>query len=121
MKEHSLRPNNVGFVFGGDANCMWAPWAAAVYEERTYRLHFEEPNFVYANEDITANRTKAKDGDIAKGKRDHLIRPIAWQELSWEQKWYVRQFRNGNLWEAKKTTESQYHPHSAETNRFRMD
>ena len=53
-----------------------------------------------------------------KGKRDLLIRPIAWQELSWEQKWYVRQFRNGNLWEAKKTTESQYYPHSAETNRF---
>ena len=44
---------------------MRSAWSTAVYEESLYRLHFEEPNFVYANENIAANRAKAKDGDIA--------------------------------------------------------
>ena len=56
-----------------------------------------------------------------KGKRDHLLCPIPWHEMSGNQKWYVREFRNGKLWVAKNTAERQYQPHSAETKRFRMD
>ena len=56
-----------------------------------------------------------------KGKRDHLLSPIAWHELSRHQQRYVREYRNGSLKEAKQAAEAQYHPRSGDTNIFRMD
>ena len=64
IAEHSARRNNVGFVFGGDANCMRLPWSTAFLEEPAHRVLFQEPSFLCANEDIVVNLTKAKDGDI---------------------------------------------------------
>ena len=65
ITEHSARENNVGFVFGGDANCMRTPWSTAIMETTSHRLHFKEPWFIFANEDIVAHPTKAKHGDLA--------------------------------------------------------
>ena len=56
-----------------------------------------------------------------KGKRDHLLWPIAWHEMSWNQTWYVCEFRNGNLWKAKKDAESHYCPRSGNTKLFGID
>ena len=64
ISAHSARPNNVGFLFGGDANCTRHPWSAARLEEPTHRLHFQEPSFIYANENIVAKPMKANNGDI---------------------------------------------------------
>ena len=43
---------------------MRRPWSAACLEEPTRRLRFQEPSFIYANENIVANPLQAKDGDI---------------------------------------------------------
>ena len=65
ISEHSARQNSVGFLFGGDPNCMQQPWTTAFLEEPSHRVHFQEPSFIYANEDVVANPTNAKDGDMA--------------------------------------------------------
>ena len=56
-----------------------------------------------------------------KGKRDRVLWPIAWEQLSENQKRYVRNFRNGRLKAAKEAAEAEYGPRSAETNIFRLD
>ena len=55
------------------------------------------------------------------GKRDHLLSPLAYKEMSWYQHWYLREFRNGNLWKAKKAAESHYRPRSGNTKLFGID
>ena len=56
-----------------------------------------------------------------KGKRDYLLWPMEWHEMSRDQKWYVCEFRNGNLMEAKEAAEEEYQQRSAETNYFTVD
>ena len=92
--------------------------------EKTLRAARDQArsNFAYGADlnrrlELHEGRGKSK----GKGKRDHVLWPIAWHELSQNQQWYVREFRNGNLREAKNAAEAQYHPRSAETNVFRMD
>ena len=43
---------------------MQQPWTTAVLEESSPRMHVQEPNFIYAHEDIVANPTNATDGDM---------------------------------------------------------
>ena len=92
--------------------------------ERTLRATRDQArsNFAYGadlNRRLQLHEGKGK--SKGKGKRDHLLWPIAWHELSRNQLWYVREYRNGSLKEAKEAAEDQYHPRSAETNIFRMD
>ena len=44
----------------------------------------------------------------SKGKRDKWLWPIEWNELSRKQKWYVCEFRNGDLMKAKEAAEEEY-------------
>ena len=56
-----------------------------------------------------------------KGKHDDRLKPLAWDDMSGNQKWYVEEYRNGSLLATKKTAEQQYAPRSADTTTFRMD
>ena len=56
-----------------------------------------------------------------KGQHDDRQTPLAWDDMSGNQKWYVEEYRNGNLLTAKETAEQQYAPRSADTTTFRMD
>ena len=44
----------------------------------------------------------------SKGKRDKWLWPIEWNKLSGNQKWYVCEFRNGDLMKAKESAEEEY-------------
>ena len=93
-------------------------------DEKTLRAARDQArsNFAYgADLHRRVQLHEGKGKSKGKGKRDQLLWPIAWHELSRHQQWYVREYRNGSLKEAKKAAEDQYHPRSAETNIFRMD
>ena len=40
----------VGVMFCGDANCGLQHWLTAIWEERTWEMHFESPRYLFANE-----------------------------------------------------------------------
>ena len=64
ISEHSARENNVGCVFGGDADCMLSARDVAVQDEQSYRLHFHMPNYIFANYYSFENPETVKNGDI---------------------------------------------------------
>ena len=64
ISEHLARENNVGCVFGGDADCMLSARDVAVQDEPSYRLYFHMPNYIFANYDSFENPETVKNGDI---------------------------------------------------------
>ena len=64
---------------------------------------------------------EGKGEPMGKGKRDHLLSPIAYHVLSPEERWYLREYRNGSLKAAKEAAGAAYRPRSAETTIFQMD
>ena len=61
---------------------------------------------------------------VARATYDHgakLNRRLAWEDMSEEQQWYVREYQNGKLWRDKEAAERAYKPRSAETHEFRME
>jgi hypothetical protein len=63
-EEHSRDATNVGFVFGGDANCNLSHWSTALLENKNYQFHFKEVQYVWANNEAIANVAKRKLGDL---------------------------------------------------------
>ena len=68
--QHAIRTHNeqrdfIGFVCAGDANCSMTNWASAKYDENACLMHFEQPMFVYANDDIAVGKKQCKPGDTA--------------------------------------------------------
>ena len=55
-----------------------------------------------------------------KGKRDHRLWSISWYDMTATQKWWVREFWNGNLKRWKEEAEDKYAPRTGNTRRFRM-
>jgi hypothetical protein len=47
IRNHSNTPENIGFEFGGDANCNLTHWQAALVEESHYTLHFNEAQMLW--------------------------------------------------------------------------
>ena len=64
IQAHIRLPHNVGFLFGGDANCMRCVWNVATIEDLTWQMYFGAPEFIFANEYIVKHEETAKDGDI---------------------------------------------------------
>ena len=59
IQQHTNNPDLVGFVFAGNANCDVAHWQSAMNQDQTYKMHFQEPMFVYANADPAAGADTA--------------------------------------------------------------
>ena len=64
LRTHAETQNNLGFLVAGDANCSRVEWTAACFEQQDYKLHFQEPEFIYANEHFKRHPAEAKGGDI---------------------------------------------------------
>ena len=47
-RQHNIDSRIVGVMCCGDANCNRTQWNLSMYNERTWRLHFENPTFLYA-------------------------------------------------------------------------
>ena len=58
-RQHNNDSRIVGVMVCGDANCNQLQWAMSIFNETSWRLHFEEPKFLYAREGISP-----KDGDV---------------------------------------------------------
>ena len=93
-------------------------------EEQTLRAARDEARANFATGANLVRRLELDEGKgkpKGKGKHDHYLRPIAWANLSEWDRWYVREFRNGNLWRAKNHAEAEYNPRTADTNLFQVD
>ena len=47
MKDHAADDLNIGFGFGGDANCSMSQWTTAVDESRPFALHYQIPYYMF--------------------------------------------------------------------------
>ena len=93
-------------------------YSALTEEEQALRAARDEARANFAKGADLARRLelyKGKGMPKGAGKRDHLLWPIAWANLSERQQYYVYEFKNGNLWQARGDAEAQYNPRSGET------
>ena len=60
------KPECVGFVFGGDANCDVETWREIHFKDKTWGLTFEEPQYIFASTEMQRNPERAK-GDVIVG------------------------------------------------------
>ena len=47
MRHQDEDPCNIGFGFGGDANCGDAQWSTARFKTPTFSLHYKDPSYLY--------------------------------------------------------------------------
>ena len=64
---------------------------------------------------------KGKGKAKGKGKHDHRLWPLEWHKMTRTQRWYVNEYRNGNLLQAMQGAQAQYQPRSADTPYFAMN
>ena len=64
---HKQTPNNIGFIFGGDANSAHSIWATTLEANMEWRHVFKEPFFAYAKDSIAKNPKTMKPGDCQLG------------------------------------------------------
>ena len=67
VSEHCEESTNIGFVFGGDANCDATVWANAILAETCWQPHFQPAWFAFARDEIADNVALMKRGDCQVG------------------------------------------------------